>query len=65
MPALTIVTFTDADGDEFPVAIPGYVTGWSREEIEAEARAHVDELVESGDWRPTLPLTLANIDEPE
>lgn len=65
MPAITIVTFADADGDEFPVAIPGYVIGWTREEIEAEARGQMEARIASGDFRPTEPLILTEIKEPE
>lgn len=63
MPAMTVVTFTDADGDEFPIALPG---GWngSDAELEQEARERIEALSRHGEVRPTLPLSLAGIERP-
>lgn len=63
MPTLTIVTFEDADGDEFPVAIVGVPA--DDEEAEAIARERVAELGrEEPRFKPTLPITVKTIEYP-
>ena len=62
MPILTIVTFTDADGDEFPIAIPGFNDKETDDSLEAQAR---DIIHEEEQMRPTLPLTLKSIERPK
>lgn len=64
MPTLTIVTFEDADGDPFPVAIVGVPA--SDEDAEAIARERIEELRrEERRFNPTMPLTLKTIEYPE
>ena len=65
MPVLTIVTFTDADGDEFPIAVPGFTTNETNDSLEEQGRKQIQQLVDSGTWRPTMPLTLKSIERPE
>ena len=63
MPMLTIVTFTDEDGDEFPVAIVGIPD--TDEEAERLARERSVELAgEEPRWRPTGELTVKTIEYP-
>lgn len=61
MPAMTVVEFIDADGDKFPIALPGHVEPEVAQRI---GRERFDALVASGDWRPTEPVTLAGVKLP-
>jgi len=60
---LTIVTFTDEDGDEFPVALYGIPD--TDEAAERLALERVEELkLEGRAWRPTGELTVKTIEYP-
>lgn len=64
MPApCMIVTFTDADGDDFPVRVPGDYspTGPERGAVVKAARAEAQRMIDAGEWRPTLPLKLHGV----
>ena len=52
-----IVTFTDADGDEFPVRVPDSGTAEHRL---AQAEREAADMVKSGAWRPTGSLTFVS-----
>lgn len=65
MPApSTIVTFTDADGDEFPVRLPGRPAQglWERGMEGRAAERELDEQVERGDCNPTMPVTITKVE---
>jgi hypothetical protein len=65
MPApSTIVTFTDAEGDEFPVRI------WAVERpdlslatIKRAAWQELGVFVENGELRPTMPVRITKVEE--
>lgn len=58
----TIVTFTDADGDEFPIRIYGH---WGEEDPMTEdwARKVLGQFIENGDFKPTMPVRVAKVEE--
>jgi hypothetical protein len=59
----TIVTFTDADGDEFPVRVPGLGGERFQETVDKAARLILDDFVDSGDYKPTLPVSITDREE--
>lgn len=56
-----LVTFIDADGDEFPIRVEGMWTKGERPALIVEARRRLNEFVESGDLKPTEPLAGAKV----
>lgn len=57
----TIVTFTDADGDEFPVRLWGHDR--TRQQAEDEALPLLKDLEAKGKWRPTHPVKVTKVEE--
>ena len=63
MPApFTIVTFADADGDEFPVRVGFVRPGYTRVECVRLARVELQRLVVAGDMRPTEPTHVVKVE---
>jgi hypothetical protein len=63
MPApSTIVTFTDADGDEFPVRLYGHAPEHDPQ-TEKRARQVLAELVEIEELAPTMPVKVTKVEE--
>lgn len=52
----TIVTFFDADGDEFPIRVGGHWESYDRPQLIAVARGKLDDLVAANELKPTEPL---------
>jgi hypothetical protein len=66
MPApFIIVTFKDADGDEFPIRVPGNFawSGGDRVMVIDAAHHTMRELIDAGELRPTYPVTVAEIEQ--
>lgn len=58
MPAPSIiVTYTDQDGDEFPVRVP-VSRSTPRSYVEREAQEVLDAAVVDGSLKPTMPVRL-------
>lgn len=57
----TIVTFADADGDEFPVRV--WALGPPTAEIDRRAEAALAEMEAEGDLSPRRPVTIVSREE--
>lgn len=57
----TIVTFTDADGDDFPMLLLGH--GRTKQQAIDEARQLLDDMERSGRMRPTHPVEATKVEE--
>jgi hypothetical protein len=65
MPApSTLVTFTDADGDEFPVRIYGSPATHSERKVlqELTARDYLRRFIEADELRPTMPVKVTKVE---
>lgn len=65
MPApFTIVTFTDADGDEFPVRLhfPPAEYAYERAMEARAAHKELDFLIEKGELNPTMPVKITKVE---
>lgn len=51
-----LVTFTDAEGDEFPIRVEGMWTKGQRQKLLEEAQHRLDQFIDAGDLRPTQPV---------
>jgi len=59
---MTVVTFVDADGDEFPIALIGsYAT---TEDAVSAANGVLTKAIWEGELRPTKPVALGRVTEP-
>ena len=59
MPApFTIVTFTDSEGDEFPIRVGGWPI---EEQAIPEAQGILDGFIKRDEMRPTEPVTPTEI----
>jgi hypothetical protein len=54
----TVVTFKDADGDEFPITLIGHYQ--TTEDAIAEANGVLTKAIWEGQIRPRKPITLAS-----
>lgn len=68
MPAPSlIVTFTDTDGDEFPIRIVGTCDRHSQLDREQAARialTRLDDLIEAGELIPSCPVRATTLESP-
>lgn len=58
----TVVTFTDADGDEFPVRVGASLEVAPPERIVEVARTELQSMIDFGNARPTLPVEVASVE---
>jgi hypothetical protein len=58
----TIVTFKDADGDEFPVRVGASLEIAPRERIVEVARSELQTMIDFDNARPTLPVEVASVE---
>ena len=65
MPApSTIVHLIDADGDDFPIRVWWQIeSDEERERVIAAARKELDRFIAEGKMRPTMPVTVGQIEE--
>lgn len=68
MPAPSlIVTFTDTDGDEFPIRVPGECdpnSSLDREAVANAALTRLDDFIENGELIPSCPVKATEIAAP-
>lgn len=63
MPMLgTVVTFKDADGDDFPVRVGASLEIAPRDRIVEVAEAELRSMVDAGAARPTEPVSVASVE---
>jgi hypothetical protein len=61
----TIITFTDADGDEFPVRlpVPGPRNPAEQDRYEFAARRDLEQHIAEGIAAPTMPVKVTKVEE--
>lgn len=64
MALLTIVTFIDCDGDEFPVGLRGDWRFYTQDEAEHAAREQLNVLIAEDKYRPNGNLECTGIEYP-
>jgi hypothetical protein len=61
----TLVTFTDADGDEFPVRlpVPGPRNPAEQDSYEFAARRELEQHIAEGIADPTMPVKISKVEK--
>jgi len=63
-----IITFTDTDGDEFPIRVPGECdpnSSMDREAVANAALTRLDDFIEDGELIPSCPVRPTMIESPD